>query len=178
MDPVVDAILRGALALLLLTAAGHKLRDLGRFRATVAEYRLLPPGLVGAVAVLLAVGELTLAAALVAPALRTPALLATAGLLVLYGAAVAVNLARGRRDLDCGCAGPAVRRPISGWMVARNGLLAAVALAGTVPVHPRTLVWVDGLTVIAAIVVVAALHASVDRVLAYAPALARLRGAA
>jgi hypothetical protein len=42
MDPVFDSTLRAALALLFLVAAAHKLRDLGRFRATLADYRVLP----------------------------------------------------------------------------------------------------------------------------------------
>ena len=54
MDPVIDATLRTALALLFFVAAGHKLRDLGRFRATLTEYRLLPAGLVPLAAALYA----------------------------------------------------------------------------------------------------------------------------
>ena len=53
-------------------------------------------------------------------------------LLLTYAIAIAINLARGRRDLDCGCAGPNERRPIAAWMVWRNVgiaiLLAAVLL--------------------------------------------------
>ena len=146
IDPAVDAALRAAFALLFLVAASHKLRDPGRFRTTLAEYRLLP-GPVAAAAVL-----------------------------AVYGAAIAVNLARGRRHIDCGCVGPAVRRPISGWLVARNAALAAAALAAVAPVRPRPLVWVDALTVMGATATLAALYASVDRLLAHAPALARLRG--
>ena len=116
------------------------------------------------------------AIALVASARRAPGPVAAAAVLVVYGAAIAVNLARGRRHIDCGCAGPAVRRPISGWLVARNAALAAAALAAVAPVRPRPLVWVDVLTVMGATATLAALYASVDRLLAHAPVLARLRG--
>ena len=178
MDPVIDVTVRAALALLFLAAAGHKVRDLGRFRSTLAEYRLLPAALVPAGTVLVVGTEAAIAVALVVPVLRVTALAAAAALLGLYGAAIAVNLARGRRDLDCGCTGPTVRRPISGWLVARNAALAAVALAAVTPVHGRTLVWIDGLTIAGATAVLAALHASLDRLLAHAPAMARLRGEA
>ena len=47
-------------------------------------------------------------------------------LLALYAGAMAVNLARGRRDLDCGCAGPGVRRPVGEGLLIRNGALIAV----------------------------------------------------
>src|SRR5438132_646514 len=176
MDPVIDVTLRTALALLFFVAASHKLRDLGRFRATLGEYRLLPGGLTPLAAIVVVAVEVAAAGALLVPGARAAGLLAAAALLVLYGAAIAINLARGRRDLDCGCAGPAVRRPISGALVARNAALAVLALAGLLPVRPRTLLWVDALTVAGATAALAAFYASLERVLAYAPALARLRG--
>ena len=178
MDPAIDTTLRAALALLFLVAAGHKLRDPGRFRTTLAEYRLLPEALASIAAALVVAVELTVAGALVAPTLRRPGLGSAAALLLVYAAAVAINLARGRRDLDCGCAGPAVRRPISGWLVARNVLLAGAALAGLAPVRARPLGWVDGVTVAGGAAVLAALYAALDRMIAHAPALARLRGRA
>ncbi len=178
MDPVIDVTLRTALALLFFVAAGHKLRDLDRFRATLAEYRLLPAGLVPLAAALVVAVEVAAAGALLVPGARAAGLVAAAALLVLYGAAIAINLARGRRDIDCGCAGPAVRRPISGALVARNAALAALALAGLVPVHPRALLWVDGLTVAGATAALAAFYAALDRMIVFAPGLARLRGAA
>ena len=175
MDPVLDMTARAALALLFVVAAGHKLRDPGRFRSTLAEYRLLPDVLTPLAAALVVAVELAVAAALAVPPLRTPGLVSAAALLLGYAAAIGINLARGRRDLDCGCAGPAVRRPISGWLVARNVALAGVALAGLLPVRPRALVWVDATTVAGGTAVLAALYASLDRMIAHAPGLARLR---
>jgi len=176
LDPAVDATLRVAFALLFLAAASHKLRDFGRFRTTLGEYRLLPVALVPLGAVLVVGVEIDAAVALLASVGRAPGPVAAAGLLVLYGAAIAVNLARGRQHIDCGCAGPAVRRPISSWLVARNAVLAAAALVGLAPVRPRPFVWVDALTVVAATATLAALYVSLDGLLAQAPALARLRG--
>jgi Methylamine utilisation protein MauE len=175
MDPVVDATLRAGLALLFLMAAVHKLRDLAGFRATFAEYRLVPGVLVPLGVTTVIGAELALAVGLALPA--GPAVFAlAAAMLAFYAAAIGVNLARGRRHIDCGCAGPGARRPISGWLITRNLVLAAAALAGIVPVRPRPLVWIDALTVVGATVVLAALWISLDRLLADAPALARLRG--
>jgi len=42
MDPAADVTLRTAFALLFAVAASHKVRDPARFRATLADYRLLP----------------------------------------------------------------------------------------------------------------------------------------
>jgi len=175
MDPTVDATLRAAFALLFLVAASHKLRDFVRFRTTLGDYRLLPAAVVPLAAFVVIGVEIAVGLALLASA-RATGPVAAAALLNLYGVAIAVNLARGRRHLDCGCAGPAVRRTISGWLVVRNLGLAATALLGLAPLRPRPLVWVDAVTVVAATATLAALYASLDGLLAHAPALARLRG--
>jgi Methylamine utilisation protein MauE len=176
MDPVIDATVRTALALLFLAAAAHKMRDPARFRATVADYRLLPSPLVTLGAAMLVLSELAVAVALAVA--RSWGLAAAAALLALYAAAIAVNLARGRLHLDCGCTGPALRRPISGWLVLRNLALVAIALADLTPVSARPLLWIDRLTVVAATAAFAACWMATDRLLATAPGLARLREAA
>jgi hypothetical protein len=176
MDPAIDLTLRAALGLLLLAAALHKLRDPRRFTATLADYRLLPRPLAGVAAALVAGTELLVMAALAAaPRLGFAG---AACLFLVYAGAIAINLARGRRHIDCGCTGPAGSRPISEWLVARNLGLAAVAFAGIVPLAPRALVWVDGLTVVAATMALAACWTAMDRLLALLPAAARIREAA
>ena len=167
MDPVVDITLRAALAPLFVVAAIHKLADPRRFTATLSEYRLLPGWLAGTASALIVAGELAVAAVLVLD--RRPGLAGAAALLGLYAGAIAINLARGRRHIDCGCAGPAARRPISGWLVARNLVLAGIALAGCAPLAPRLLVWIDGFTVVAATAALAACWTASDRLLALAP---------
>src|SRR5437870_9061017 len=124
MDPAIDATLRTAFALLFLVAASHKLRDPGRFRTTLAEYRLLPGAVVALAAVVVIGIEIFVAIALVASARRAPGPVAAAAVLVVYGAAIAVKLARDWRHIHCRCAGPAVRRPISGWLDALYAPLA------------------------------------------------------
>jgi hypothetical protein len=172
IDPVLGVALRVTLSLLLLTAAIHKLRDLRSFRATLAEYRLLPPSTVAVGAAATPAVELALAVGLhVAP---RDALAGTAALLVVYAAAMAINLARGRRDLECGCGGR--RRTISGTLVARNTTLAALAVAGLLPPGSRAITWLDAITIGAFTAFAAAIYATVDRMIGDAPALARVRG--
>src|SRR5207244_7739090 len=137
IDPAVDAALRSAFALLFLVAASHKLRDPGRFRTTLAEYRLLPGAVVPLAAMVVIGVEVVVAIALVASPRRAPGPVAAAAVLVVYGAAIAVNLAPGRRHIDCVCAGPAVRPPIRGWLVARHAALPAATQAPGGPVPPR-----------------------------------------
>src|SRR5262249_26793938 len=102
MDPVVDIALRPSLALLFPAAALDKVRDLRRFRATVAAYRLVPVALADPLAVAVVGVEVAVATALVFPHARDAGLAGAACLLVLYAGAVGVNVARGRRDLECG----------------------------------------------------------------------------
>lgn len=178
IDPAVEAALRAALALLFAAAAFHKLRDPGAFRAVVADYRVLPAPLGVAAAALLPPLELSASGALAASGAGAPRalgpLLAVA-LLALYGAAIARNLARGRRHLDCGCLGPSLRQPLSGALLARNALLGAAALACLLPAAPRALVWLDAATVAAAAGALALFWSGAHRALANAPRLAALR---
>jgi hypothetical protein len=151
LDPVAAAALRGGLAWLLFAAARHKLRGRAGFRAALAGYGLLPARAVPAAVWLFAAAELAIAAALCVPAVGSAAALAAASLLALYAGAMAVALAAGRHGIDCGCAGPAGSRPLGPGLVARNGLLVAAALAASLPVGPRALVWIDALTLAGAL---------------------------
>ncbi|HME73146.1 MAG TPA: MauE/DoxX family redox-associated membrane protein [Myxococcota bacterium] len=175
MDPVVDRTLRGALALLFLVAAAHKLRAPVAFRAQLADYRLVPGRATQAVAAAVVAGELTTGLAFIAPPLRVAAAGAALVLLCAYSFAIALNLMRGRRDIDCGCSGLALRQPLTPWLLARNAVLAGIAVVCLAPVRDRTLLWVDAVTVLGGVGVLAALYAASNRMLANAPALARLR---
>ena len=169
LDPVLAWAVRAALAGIWLLAAGHKLADPGAFRAAVAGYRLVPEALAGAVARSLCVCELGLALGLLVPSVSAAAALASAALLALYAGAMGVNLARGRRDLDCGCAWPGRRRPVGEGLLFRNGLLIAVSLAAVLPPTARSLGWLDGFTVATGATTLLLLHAGAEVALANAP---------
>ena len=178
LDPAIEVVLRGGLALLFGVTAFEKFRDFDAFRASVVGYALLPERFASLTAVALAGCEASLGVALVTPAafgLRELALVASAMLFALYGAAIAVNLARGRRGIDCGCAGPAARQPLSEWLLARNALLVAMALGCLGGAASRPLVWIDALTVSGGIAMLGATWLATHRLQANAPAIARLR---
>jgi Methylamine utilisation protein MauE len=147
IDPAVAGLVTASAALLFLVAAIHKLRDLWRFREVFAAYRLLPLSVGRSLAPIVPALELAVAVGLLFENLRTPALGTGVALLLAYAIAIAVNLSRGRRDLDCGCAGPNDRRPISSWMVWRNLGMAILLAAALLPWSGRTLVLTDGVTV-------------------------------
>ncbi len=124
MESFLGLLVRVALAALLAAAGIGKLRDRRRFDGTVLDYRLLPPRLALRLAAPLPWVELALGVGLLAGVRQAGQ--AAALLFGIYGAAMAVNLARGRRLIDCGCGDEPQR--LNGWLVLRNALLAAAAL--------------------------------------------------
>ncbi len=163
MDPALGILLASAFALLFAHAAWHKWRELPRFAATLAAYRLLPRSLGAAGGYLVPLAESAVAMLLLVPAARPAAALLGVGLLLAYAFAIAVNLRRGRRDLDCGCTGPLDRRPIAAWMVWRNALLAIVLAAVAQPWSPRPIGGIDAVTILAGLVALVLVYATVDR---------------
>jgi hypothetical protein len=187
LDPALSLALRLALAWLLLAAALHKARHRNAFRAALAGYRLLPGRWVAAAAWGLAAAELSAGLLLLSAPARdgaawdgaTPAGAALAGgLFVLYGGAIGLNLARGRRHIDCGCAGPGGRRTLSEGLLLRNVVLVLAVVTAALPPPARPWVWIDAVTVSGGVAALALLYAAIDAVLANAPRLAGLRGGA
>jgi|SRR5580704_7904696 hypothetical protein len=163
IDPAPGMLLSGLFALLFLSAALHKARNLAVFAAVLRAYRVLPERLTLAWPVPLL--EFAIAVALLVMAWRAVAALSGALLLTLYGLAMAVNLRRGRRDLSCGCGAAHERRAIAAWMVWRNLLFALALSALALPWSTRALQAVDLLTVVGGIAVAALLYMSADRLL-------------
>jgi uncharacterized membrane protein YphA (DoxX/SURF4 family) len=175
LDPALLGVLRFFLALVLLHAAQHKLRDPASFAGSIADYRILPASLASAAGALLSALELSIGIAILVPATAPQAAAAAALLLLVYSGAILVNLLRGRRDLDCGCSGPARRRPIGEELLFRNALLvlASVTCAGFASTRP--LVALDVVTIAGGAGTLALLYAAADGAIAHAPGLAALR---
>lgn len=168
LDPAVGFALRAALGLLFATAAYHKAADLRRFGASLEAYRIFPNLLARVVAPLVPIVETAVAVALLVPGLRVAAAVGATGLLIVYTAAIALNLARGRRDLDCGCGGPGVERPIGPHLLARNFVLIVAAAAAAAPPTARALIWLDAVAIVGTLVCTALLWAAADNLTAVA----------
>ena len=156
-DPVLLYAASAALACVLLLGALEKLKDMAGFATIVSAYRILPAGWSGAFAWAYALSEALAGALLLAPPWQAAG--AQLALLVLAAAtlALAFNLLRGYRDIDCGCGGPASSGPgrgaqrggLSWWLVLRNAALALwtapalIAAAG----QSRGLLWTDSAAV-------------------------------
>jgi len=163
IDPAIHSFMAIGFAVLFGTAVAHKLRAPAKFVATLAEYRIVPAPLVLPTGISIMVLEGALAVGLLWPETRSVCGPIGAGLILIYGTAIGINLSRGRRDLDCGCSFR--RRPIGRWMVARNLLLAAALLALSLPVSGRPLGLVDAATIVAGLIVSFLLYASADLLL-------------
>jgi hypothetical protein len=165
MDPLVELTVAGSLAMLFVASTAHKLAALGEWPGVVRNYRVLPEALaLPAAGMLLIAGALT-ATTLFWPATRRLGACAAAVQLILFAAAMAINLRRGRSSIDCGCFGSRLRQGISAWMVVRNLALALLALGLLLPVRPRELTVLDIATAVAVIATLTFLYPVLDVVL-------------
>lgn len=175
-DPIFIIASALAIAVLLASAATHKLRAPGRFARQLGDYQLLPEFLLRPVARLVPVLELVIAFALLVPLSRAGAALAAAGLLALYAVAMGINLWRGRRDIDCGCAGPDQAQPLRPVLLLRNGVLVLLALLASATPMVRELNLFDGFVTVAASAVALLIYAAAVGLLANSPLLLKLIG--
>lgn len=178
VEPTAMSFSVTLLVVVFLVAGMSKLRALETFEGVVHNFRLLPEVLVRPVAYGLPFVELAVAAALLIPVIRGYAGWSAALLLGVFTLAVAINLLRGRREIDCGCFSSELRQRLSWWLVGRNAVLMGLAL------------WVAGGTVaaqamegaglflgVAAAVMVAALYATASMLSAIAQRVAAHRAA-
>jgi len=175
VDPLIDAVLRVSLAAMFAQAAIHKLRDPQAFEGTVEQYELLPRSIVRLAARAFPVVEVAVAVSLLVPGAHLSSSLAAASLLLAYTFAISANLLRGRRDVDCGCFGPAHRQPLREGLVARNVVLVVAALASGLPQATRALSWVDVVTLVAACLTSGLLWTAANQLLAQNARIAALR---
>ena len=116
------------LAVVFLAAGIAKIRSVDTLEGVVQNFRILPARLARPFALVLPPTELAVAAALVAPATRTYGAIAATALLLVFMIAIAVNLARGRHEIDCGCFSSELKQSLSGWLIARNFILMGFAV--------------------------------------------------
>ena len=168
LDPLILKLVSIGFGLLLLLAAVHKLTALQKFRATLAAYEILPGPLLALVSIIIPVIEAVLGAAWLLAIQPVIVALASAILLASYTFAIAINLARGRIHIDCGCTmgGSASRDQQLSWgLVGRNSLLIIAALTATVPVTERAIGFVDYVTLVAGLLAIVFLYGAANQLL-------------
>lgn len=125
--PLLGVAASVAVALLFAVAGIDKLRHRDLLPGVIANYRLLPDALVAPAAALLPGVELLVAAGLLLGFAPLAPMVAIA-LLLVFAAAMAINIGRGRRHIDCGCGHAGLRQQLGWSQVARNLVLATALL--------------------------------------------------
>jgi len=128
IDPSILIAIRVLGALVFGMAALGKLHHRDEFVGVVANYRLVPEPLVHVVACLVVALETVVVLSIATGV----GLAAGAGLAVIllcgFALAMAINLARGRQEIDCGCFQSTLRQRLSVPLMVRNLVLTAAIL--------------------------------------------------
>ncbi|WP_175944077.1 MauE/DoxX family redox-associated membrane protein [Burkholderia pyrrocinia] len=180
LDPVLATSAQAGAAVVVLLGAFAKMRRPAAFRHALAGYRLLPDALTAPVAFAIPLAEAVCAAALLFPDTRVAGAIGLIALLAVFAAGLAINLLRGRTDIDCGCSGFTAARADAprgiGWLhVGRVLLLAALAATALVAPGTRAIVWFDYLTLFFSVLLIVCALLTVDVLLANVPRLSHLR---
>lgn len=170
-DPAVVYAARYGIGLLFLLAAVSKARNYSIFRATMLDYQLIPQAFLSTAAALVLILECLIPVGALSGTLAPISMLIAAVLLLAYGTAIGVNLIRGRRDIDCGCTGPAVRQSLSGWLLVRNTVLALIALVAVTEPIERTMSVLDYVLVVIVVAAATAIYAAANQLMANLPRL-------
>jgi uncharacterized membrane protein YphA (DoxX/SURF4 family) len=120
-------ILRIALGATFVVAGGLKIGHADVFASQIAGFQLLPQPLVAPLALLLPFVEVLVGAYLIIGLFTRAAAVAAAILLAVFDLAIALAVVRGLHA-SCGCFGPADQTTTSWTEVARDGVIALVAI--------------------------------------------------
>jgi hypothetical protein len=124
---------RICVGLIFLSGAVQKAQAWRLLPGVIGNYRLLPGWMVLPAAGVLPPLELLLAICLLSTQGRPWPELAAIALLMLFAGAMAINIARGRVHIDCGCGQAFLAQHLSRPLTARNLVLAALLLPSLVP---------------------------------------------
>ena len=175
IDPAIGGLCAFSLALIFGASGVMKLRDIEIFEGSLANYQLAPTWLEKPLAYLLPMLECTAAAGLLMTSTRVAAASMVFVLLVVFTGAIAINLARGRRSIDCGCFGPALRQELSGWLLLRNLFLMMLATTVILPTSGRAIESIDLVTIVLGGLTLVILYASANFAIGNAPKIRALQ---
>jgi Methylamine utilisation protein MauE len=144
---MMGEVARLTIAVIFALAAFHAMREWTVFGGIVEQYRIAPLRLAMIFARILPPLELVAAAALVLPMTSHAGAALGLCLMALFTAAIAVNLARGRMSIDCGCGGAGGQKLSKGLVLRNLVVMAGLVLALEAPLVGAA----DGATMIGVI---------------------------
>jgi hypothetical protein len=130
---MMGEVARLTVAVIFALAAFHAMREWTVFGGIVEQYRVAPRWVAMILARILPPLELTAAAALVLPATSHAGAVVGLCLMAMFTAAIALNLARGRGSIDCGCGGAGGQKLSNGLVLRNLAVMAGLALALKTP---------------------------------------------
>lgn len=166
LDPVILYSLIGGFALLFAFSALEKYQDMTAFQLKLENYQVLPAALAPGMTNIVFMTEVAASTLLLTPAYLY-GLALSAILMLAYTSGIAINLARGRTHIDCGCLG-SQGEGISGYHLLRNGTLLVMLAVCFLPVIDRQLLWLDYATIILFLGASAACYATANLMIAHA----------
>lgn len=165
MDPLFTTTIANFLAVLFLLTGMHKVANPEQFKASMAAYQLVTPGVINITALILIVSELSIGGMLLITSTKQWAAICAMLIFGLYLSVMAVNISRGRKDLHCGCSVLARETPLSYWHLARNVILIGLTVLILIPETERALNWLDIIQIAAGVTSLSILYLSVDALL-------------
>jgi hypothetical protein len=155
-------------AMLLAASAVHKAVRWTHARSVMRQFAGVPGILAGSSLGVAITMELAAGALFMVPAYRTTGAVLAALIWTLYVALIVRAVVQGRRDVDCGCSFGPTSRPLGSFQIARNLVLAALAMfiawvsasGGSVPAQGTFVL--GGLALLA-------LYGALDQVMALQP---------
>jgi hypothetical protein len=175
IDPQVGAIAIAVGATIFAGSAAMKFAAPAEFQAAVENYRIVPQAVALLTAWSVPLLEMAGAVGLLWAPARAVAGALLLSLLTIFTGAIAINLARGRRQIDCGCFGPVLRQHLSGWLIVRNAALAVVLAVAIGDESIRPFGAVDYVTIVSAAASLVMLYAAANYLLANAPVTEAMR---
>lgn len=127
---VIVSAVQIVVGLIFAQAAIGKIRRWHEFKGMLGAYELLPSFAVPMAAIAIVPLELVTGLALIGAWKVALFSIVAAALFVIFAVAMAVNLARGRTSIDCGCF-QSMRQPLEWRLVVRNVLCALAVLASS-----------------------------------------------
>ncbi|HWJ36100.1 MAG TPA: MauE/DoxX family redox-associated membrane protein [Steroidobacteraceae bacterium] len=155
-------------ALLLTASAVHKALRWSHSTGVVYEFIGVPRSMAASVLAAVMTGELLAGTLLIVPEYRAMGAMLAASIWALYLAFIVRAIFQDKRDIDCGCSFGRTSRPLGTSQVARNAVLAGLAvfiagvsaIGGSVPAR--------GSQVLGGIALLA-LYGALDQVMALQP---------
>jgi hypothetical protein len=130
---MLGEVARLTVAVIFALAAFHAMREWAVFGGIVEQYRIVPRRLAMIFARILPPLELAAAAALVLPMAGRAGAVLGLSLMAMFTGAIAVNLARGRVSIDCGCGGASGQKLSTGLVLRNLVVMGGLVLALEAP---------------------------------------------